>query len=670
MFQKLFDRSIRRFTSCCQSIRQNYNLYWFLATLRIVLTLVPQFGYIHPDEFFQSIEVMSGDVFNTEVSRPWEFNTTFPIRSVILPYVCVGLPLKFLKFVAPYAKYWTGAEVQTPYTLLVLPRLTCCGLSFITDYCLYRICKCYGQNYRMRLVIHASSFVILVYGTRTFSNMMEMVLMSILLCLVVDCMSFSDQVIHRDEYLREKYNKADSPVTRTKLYKLINSLPSHSFSCCFTVATVVVIGVFNRPTFIAFAIPPVFFWLHRGLGSKSVGFVQFHLRMLVFILSCIPGIIFYIITDSYYYGYLTNSEIQELKVTLNNFVVTPLNFLRYNTVLTNLSKHGLHPRYLHLLINVPLLYNVLGIIGITAVIKMIYKALILKQWTDLPRIQSVVSLMTASFIMPVAALSVFPHQEPRFLIPVTLPIVFLYSQHIYQTSGAVKPYHHAQRKPPAANSKMNFLLPLWCVSNVILTIFFGFLHQGGIFPLLKHFSTELQSKPQFTSIHLVTSHMYSLPISLLQLHNPHHTYYNRTVGLKYRIAKQFFTYEMGSIPLDEVYLKINELVEECEKRAHFKKLDYRLYLAMPATLSEEFYSLTYNRSSPYSFIIEDVFYPHLSTEALPNVFTLTECSYDDELIGFCYSEQFYTSPVKYILKFLQQFGLILIRIDKMKHLAY
>lgn len=34
--------------------------YYVLAVLRVCLVFVPQFGYIHPDEFFQSFEVMAG----------------------------------------------------------------------------------------------------------------------------------------------------------------------------------------------------------------------------------------------------------------------------------------------------------------------------------------------------------------------------------------------------------------------------------------------------------------------------------------------------------------------------------------------------------------------------------------------------------------------------------
>lgn len=38
----------------------NNSLYWSLAIIRVVLVLAPQKGYVHPDEFFQSIEVFAG----------------------------------------------------------------------------------------------------------------------------------------------------------------------------------------------------------------------------------------------------------------------------------------------------------------------------------------------------------------------------------------------------------------------------------------------------------------------------------------------------------------------------------------------------------------------------------------------------------------------------------
>ncbi|KAJ3623170.1 hypothetical protein MTP99_019415 [Tenebrio molitor] len=62
-------------------------LYWYLALARIILVLIPQLGYIHPDEFFQSIEVEAGRAFEVESNIPWEFNTSFPIRSMCMDFV-------------------------------------------------------------------------------------------------------------------------------------------------------------------------------------------------------------------------------------------------------------------------------------------------------------------------------------------------------------------------------------------------------------------------------------------------------------------------------------------------------------------------------------------------------------------------------------------------------
>jgi hypothetical protein len=43
--------------------------YWFLAFLRVVITLLPQNGYIHPDEYFQSIEIVAGVLSSSLLER-------------------------------------------------------------------------------------------------------------------------------------------------------------------------------------------------------------------------------------------------------------------------------------------------------------------------------------------------------------------------------------------------------------------------------------------------------------------------------------------------------------------------------------------------------------------------------------------------------------------------
>ena len=59
-----------------------WDIYWIFLLLRVVLVLVPtNSGYLHPDEYFQTVEVVVGDVFHVETHRTWEFNVTAPLRS-------------------------------------------------------------------------------------------------------------------------------------------------------------------------------------------------------------------------------------------------------------------------------------------------------------------------------------------------------------------------------------------------------------------------------------------------------------------------------------------------------------------------------------------------------------------------------------------------------------
>ncbi|RIB12903.1 Glycosyltransferase Family 22 protein [Gigaspora rosea] len=74
---------------------KNVIIYIFLCFLRLICALSP--GYIHPDEFFQSPEIMGGDVFGFEVFRPWEFEQHPQCRSIVIPALTIGLPFKLLK---------------------------------------------------------------------------------------------------------------------------------------------------------------------------------------------------------------------------------------------------------------------------------------------------------------------------------------------------------------------------------------------------------------------------------------------------------------------------------------------------------------------------------------------------------------------------------------------
>ncbi|XP_012225146.1 GPI mannosyltransferase 4 isoform X2 [Linepithema humile] len=645
-------------------VRRKIGLYWILVAFRIALTFAPQTGYIHPDEFFQSIEVISGDHFDIDVYKPWEFNATFPIRTALIPQLVVGLPYAILKRLSPYTFHFFGFSLKRPYFFVLFPRLFMCALSFFSDYFLYKICCMYGQNYRVRLVTYASSYIMLTYATRTLSNSIELVLTAALLYLVAQCMAYSEKVVLQSDYLSKKYSEATTGVERVKYYKLKALLPSHSLNHCFVLATITVIGIFNRPTFVAFALAPIFFWLQRGLGSRSVGFKDFHVRMFVFVLCGLPTALFFILVDSFYFGYLTTGEIGQLQVGINNFVVTPLNFFKYNAEAKNLETHGLHPRLLHFLVNVPLLFSVLGIVGLLTFVKMVYSVL-KAQWLHLPRLQSIVGLMTCTFIVPITLLSLFPHQEPRFIIPVLLPLVFLYAPELSQVPSLdiVRRFdgNSESYDSPEPKSRKSRKLVLWYVSNLLLAFFYALAHQGGVFPLTSHIATELQAKPHLTHVHLYTSYSYSLPTALLQLRNTRRVYRSSS-NHKYKLTQDFHLYEQGSKPLQQVFDSIARRIKDCEEKFIVKRIPYRLYYALPASAITEFAELLQNnRSHLFRFHVVKTFYPHISVERLPSLL--------DGLMYFLIYQprdgifSNFIEAVRYIGEYVEQFGLLLLKIE-------
>lgn len=135
-----------------------------------------------------------GDHFDIDVYKPWEYNVSFPVRSIVFPQITVGISYLIFKILAPFIFYLFGISLRTPYYLLLFPRLLMCSISFISDYCLYKICRIWNQPYKARLIIHASSYIMMCYMSRTFSNSIELTLISLLLFYVARCMEFSKRV--------------------------------------------------------------------------------------------------------------------------------------------------------------------------------------------------------------------------------------------------------------------------------------------------------------------------------------------------------------------------------------------------------------------------------------------------------------------------------------------
>ncbi|XP_077491174.1 phosphatidylinositol glycan anchor biosynthesis class Z [Amblyomma americanum] len=432
-------------TSLVAHVYHQVGAVWIvLALLRITLVFAPQTSYIHPDEFFQSTEVVAGDLFGIKVHRTWEFTSLHPIRSAAVIYMTAGLPLCVLKCIW----YLIGAPgtVPSPYMLLVVPRLFACLASFACDYAVYHLS---APSRRIKsLGLFASSYVALVFYTRTFSNSVESWLLALLLVCVKN-------VVQGDQ-LKLK----DSQVKVSRSYAII--------------AALLCLGTFNRPSFVCFALPAVIFWLFSRVAcvvktkkrrSNALIALQLVKRVSKLASLCLVFAAPLVIADTcYFHPEAFSRRILEDPASLQ-LVVTPLNFIRYNLNVKNLESHGSHPYYLHLVLNVPLLYNVLGVIALWASAKILYSNMSsisrLGGPETLPVSKTMDTLVGCTVLLAICTLSFFKHQEPRFLVPLLVPVVLL-AQRYFSTR----------------------LAAVWTVANIACLLFFGFFHQGGLVPCL------------------------------------------------------------------------------------------------------------------------------------------------------------------------------------------
>jgi hypothetical protein len=135
-------------------------------------------------------------------------------------------------------------------------------------------------------------------------------------------------------------------------------------------------------------------------------------------------------------------------------VFTPLNSLLYNLNADNLAQHGLHPRVTHFCVNMPMLCGPLALVALVSC---------LRGWTggkcqkgsggsggmDGTGVADVRKCVGACAVAGVGILSCAPHQEPRFLLPVVLPMTLLYSTFLQDHSAPWAPAAPAQRRQPA-----------------------------------------------------------------------------------------------------------------------------------------------------------------------------------------------------------------------------
>ncbi|KAL4807837.1 Alg9-like mannosyltransferase family-domain-containing protein [Aspergillus unguis] len=369
--------------------------YLILLLIRVYFALSP--SYIHPDEHFQGLEVFAGRILSYPSRVPWEFTSERPIRSIFPLWPIYDVPISLLKW------FYNETGKGNPPAELVYYVVRGCMflLSFVLeDWAVHELVPL-PRHRRVAVVLVASSYVTWTHQTHTFSNSLETLL--VLWGLVL-------------------------------INRIIDNKRRSSLFSCAVLSFICVAGVFNRVTFPAFlAIPGLqllpHFW-RKPLSLLSV--VSFGL-----IFFCIA-----IFADTTFYR-----PSASLSDALRSPIITPLNNLLYNTDSSNLALHGLHPHTNHFLVNLPQLIGP----ALVAMVLDVYKQRSIPSWVK--------NIRAASALSATAMLSIFPHQEPRFLIP-CVPLLLSCLQ----------------------VRKSRLFLAAWIVFNAALGFLMGVYHQGGVVP--------------------------------------------------------------------------------------------------------------------------------------------------------------------------------------------
>ncbi|ODV85822.1 glycosyltransferase family 22 protein [[Candida] arabinofermentans NRRL YB-2248] len=380
------------------------NIYLLFSIIfRIVVAL--QTSYIHPDEFFQSFQPIYHD------NIPWEFEEG--CRSMA--------PLYLLYYPVIYIGQWFEMR---PIVIYYLVKLTFCFLSWaVLDFCIFRIMPIKQERLKAMFFMN-TSYVTLVYQSHTFSNSIETILVVAAIWIINDVRNHLE--------------------LGNKIY---------STSRLIMLGFLVSFGLFNRPTFILWMILPSVFVLKYAMRSFR-GITLLIASFTVTTISCI------LIDTHHFRGSIDLSNISSLYDLNTRLVITPLNNILYNSSISNLKTHGLHPYYTHILINTP---QILG--------PLIFL---------LPPFQSTQYIRTTPFLSMISglvALSLIPHQELRFLIPM-VPLA----------ACCISIPKHKFTK---------WIIQLSVVFNLAMMVLMGVLHQGGLVPALEYIhDLKFTGKPE------------------------------------------------------------------------------------------------------------------------------------------------------------------------------
>jgi phosphatidylinositol glycan class Z len=201
-----------------------------------------------------------------------------------------------------------------------------------------------------------------------------------------------------------------------------------------------------------------------------------------------------------------------------------------------------------------------------------------------------------------------PHHEARYIVPVLVPLVLLYAEFVM--------------------SSVSIPNVPWIIWNVLGCIMFGFVHQGGVIPSIIH-THSLVSQQAQTPIqyHFVYYHTY-MPPRHLALYNQSASSVlsvNKPAIQPAELSNTMTIHDLMGADRLVLSSTVNNLLSSKHTPVpSFSKKE--VYVFAPASLDQIFCRV----GVKHSFKLVKSFFPHISTEDLPEFMPTYSCVAEPE----------------------------------------
>uniref|UniRef100_A0A0X3P8Q1 Mannosyltransferase n=1 Tax=Schistocephalus solidus TaxID=70667 RepID=A0A0X3P8Q1_SCHSO len=537
--------------SAASSWYNSWTVYIVLAAYRITSAVNLHPGYLHPDELFQSVEIAASVSYpNVCTFKTWEFQTSGPgpVRSYASIWPLFKIPIELTRTFLPAPLNDTYTSKELVRRILLPMRIFTLFLSFIIDLFILWLSRKISASSPL---CHRPPLALLLFSSMAYGGLVwgSRTLSNVWEEIFVCIFCLLSQQVGILSLLLE--------------------------ACVFVWAS------FIRPSFALFVFPFAILQLYNFIRSSN------HLRIfcvhipLSAAAAVLVGLMLVYLDTQHFAPHANISQ-------PTSWVVTPLRFLRYNSAKEKLAEHGLHPWYAYFFIHWPLMVTP--------------PVMVAAFWPHFR--QKAPTLKYAcwtSLILATTVFSIIPHKEGRFLLPL-LPIALVLGAQNMESYFA-----------DGKHSRWFLLLAIqWCAVQALLTIFWDFLHQAGLIPLL----SSLESAEATISKAVDVTIFYK---TYMPPRFPFGVSSNRSFD--FHSCLPFPPHEnicpsiidLAGRPISDLF----SLLECIKSRAHDEMI---LRLVMPGTVASR--NLQW-----YNFgelLLTEKFFPHISTENLPK-FSLPRC---------------------------------------------